>query len=129
MLNQGTKTKIYEKLFLSLTQARRGRRELDIILTFVMGDTRSEAGKMIELLVEEGYPWDVIAELLDEDLPAYTTSLDAPLPGENVLLSAYSNKRKLWVAVHRTPAGKQISAWAATECLARRLAQSMAICG
>ena len=76
---------------------------------------------MIQLLVEEGYPWDVISDLLDEDLPPYTTSLDARIPGENVVLSAYSRKRKQWVAVHRLAGGEQLSAWAATECLARRL--------
>ena len=76
---------------------------------------------MIQLLVEEGYPWDVISDLLDEDLPAYTTSLDARVPGENVVLSAYSRKRKQWVAIHRLAGGEQLTAWAATECLARRL--------
>ncbi len=122
MLHQSTKARVYEKLILSLTSARRGQRELDIVVSFVLGDTTSEAGKLIELFVEEGYPWDVISELLDEDLPAYTTSLDATPPGENVVLAAYSKKRKQWVAVHRAEDGTQVSAWAATECLARRLA-------
>ncbi len=122
MLHQSTKVRVYEKLLLSLANARRGKRELDIVVSFILGDTASEAGKMIELFVEEGYPWDVISELLDEDLPAYTTSLDAALPGENVVLSAYSKRRRQWVAVHRAGTGEQVSAWAATECLARRLA-------
>jgi hypothetical protein len=122
VLHQGTKVRVYEKLLSSLGAARQGKRELDIVVSFVLGDTTSDAGKMIQLLVEEGYPWDVISELLDEDLPAYTTSLDAAVPGENVVLSAYSKKRKQWVAVQRTADGEQISAWAATECLARRLA-------
>ncbi len=122
MLHESTKTRVYEKLILSLTSARRGRRELDIVVAFVLGDTTSEAGKMIALFVEEGYPWDVISELLDEDLPAYTTSLDAAPPGENVVLAAYSKKRRQWVAVNRAENGDQVSAWAATECLARRLA-------
>ena len=104
----------------SLGRAPKGGRELDIVVSFVLGDTSSEAGKMIQLLVEEGYPWDVISELLDEELPAYTSSLDAALPGENVVLAAYAKKRKQWVAVHRRPDGGQISAWAASECLARR---------
>lgn len=122
MLHQGTKVKVYDKLLSSLGAARQGKRELDIVVSFVLGDTTSDAGKMIQLLVEEGYPWDVISELLDEELPAYTTSLDAAVPGENVVLSAYSKKRNQWVAVQRTADGEQISAWAATECLARRLA-------
>ncbi len=122
MLHQSTKMRIYEKLVASLGRARQGKRELDIVVSFMLGDTTSETGKMVALLVEEGYPWDVISDLLDEDLPAYTSSLDAVLPGENVVLSAYSRKRRQWVAVHRTVDGAQISAWAATECLARRLA-------
>lgn len=121
MLHQGTKVRVYEKLLSSLGAARHGKRELDIVVSFVLGDTTSDAGKMIQLLVEEGYPWDVISELLDEDLPAYTTSLDAAVPGENVVLSAYSKKRGQWVAVQRGAGGEQTSAWAATECLARRL--------
>ena len=122
MLQESTKARIYEKLILSLKNARRGQRELDIVVSFVLGDTSSEAGKMIELFVEEGYPWDVISELLDEDLPAYTSSLDAAPPGENIVLAAFSKKRRQWVAVHRADNGEQVSAWAATECLARRLA-------
>jgi len=122
VLHESTKARVYERLLLSLTSARRGQRELDIVVSFVLGDTTSEAGKMIELFVEEGYPWDVISELLDEDLPAFTTSLDAATPGENIVIAAYSKKRRQWVAVHRADDGKQTSAWAATECLARRLA-------
>ena len=121
MLHQSTRAKVFDQLLSSLARARQGKRELDIIVSFVLGDTSSEAGKMIQLLVEEGYPWDVISDLLDEDLPAYTTSLDARVPGENVVLSAYSRKRKQWVAIHRLAGGEQLTAWAATECLARRL--------
>ena len=121
MLHQGTRAKVFEQLLSSLGKARQGKRELDIVVSFVLGDTSSESGKMIQLLVEEGYPWDVISDLLDEDLPAYTTSLDARVPGENVVLSAYSRKRRQWVAIHRLAGGEQLTAWAATECLARRL--------
>jgi hypothetical protein len=127
VLHQSTTTKVSEKLLASLASARRGSRELDIVVSFVLGDTSSDAGKMIQLLVEEGYPWDVISELLDEELAAYTNSLDAAVPGENIVLSAYSRKRKQWAAVHRAMDGEQITGWAATECLARRLAGLQAI--
>ena len=49
------------------------------------------------------------------------------MPGENIVLSAYSRKRKQWAAVHRAKDGEQITAWAATECLARRVAGLQAI--
>jgi len=127
MIQQSTRTKVLDKLLASLHGARAGSRDLDIIVSFVLGDTSSDAGKMIQLLVEEGYPWDVISELLDEDLPPYTTSVDAALKGENIVLSAYSRKRGRWAAAQRAKNGRQILAWAATECLARRLAALKAL--
>lgn len=127
MVHQSTKTKVFEKLVASMQSAERGSRELDIVISFLLGDTSSDAGKMIQLLVEEGYPWDVISELLDEDLPAYTSSLDAALPGENIVLSAYSPRRAKWAAVHRTAQGAHLLDWAASESLARRLAALKAL--
>ncbi|MFQ5775333.1 MAG: hypothetical protein ACE5GS_12505 [Kiloniellaceae bacterium] len=127
MVHQSTKIRVFEKLAASLQSAARGSRELDIIVSFVLGETSSDAGKMIQLLVEEGYPWDVVSELLDEDLPSYTSSLDAAVPGENIVLAAYSPKRGKWVAVHKTGKGAHVLVWAATECLARRLAALKAL--
>ncbi len=122
MIHQSTRKRVCDKLLESLGSARRGGRELDIIICYLLGDTSSEAGKMIQLLVEEGYPWDVVAELLDEELPPYTTTLDAALPGENIVLALHSPRRGRWAAVHETPAGEQVLVWAASECLARRRA-------
>jgi len=122
-----TRTKILDKLLASLEAADHGGRDLDIIVTFALGETSTEAGRMIQLLVEEGYPWDVISELLDEDLPPYTTALDAAIPGERIVLSAYSRKRKRWLAAHETTSGKKVLSWAANECLARRLAALRAL--
>jgi hypothetical protein len=122
MIHQSTRKRVCDKLLESLGGARRGGRELDIIICYLLGDTSSEAGKMIQLLVEEGYPWHVVAELLDEELPPYTTMLDAALPGENIVLALHSPRRGRWAAVHETPAGEQVLVWAASECLARRRA-------
>ena len=122
MIHQSTRKRVCDKLLESLGSARRGGRELDIIICYLLGDTSSEAGKMIQLLVEEGYPWNVVAELLDEELPPYTTTLDAALPGENIVLALYSPRRGRWAAVQETPAGEQVLVWAASECLARRRA-------
>lgn len=122
MTNEQARAKVLEKLLESLENAETGSRELDIIVTFVLGDTSTEAGKTIQLLVEEDYPWSIIAELLDEDLPRYTESLDTCIPGEAITLSAYSRKRNRWFAVHRPRGGSQAVAWAATESLARRSA-------
>ncbi len=122
MIHQSTRKRVCDKLLESLGGARRGGRELDIIICYLLGDTSSEAGKMIQLLIEEGYPWNVVAELLDEELPPYTTTLDAALPGENIVLALHSPRRGRWAAVHQTPAGEQVLVWAASECLARRRA-------
>ncbi len=122
MIHQSTRKRVCDKLLESLGSARRGGRELDIIICYLLGDTSSEAGKMIQLLIEEGYPWNVVAELLDEELPPYTTTLDAALPGENIVLALHSPRRGSWAAVHETPAGEQVLVWAASECLARRRA-------
>ncbi|MFQ5467312.1 MAG: hypothetical protein ACE5DS_04165, partial [Kiloniellaceae bacterium] len=116
-----------DKLLASLEAADHGGRDLDIIVTFALGETSTEGGRMIQILVEEGYPWDVISELLDEDLPPYTTALDAAIPGERIVLSACSRKRKRWIAAHETPDGRKVLAWAADECLARRLAALRAL--
>jgi hypothetical protein len=119
--------KVLDRLLVSLAEADKGSRELDIIMSFVLGETSGEAGKMVELLVEEGYPWEIVSELLDHDLPSYTTSLDAALPDENIVLSVYSTRRRLWGAAHRTADGQHVMRWAATECLARRLAALSAL--
>jgi hypothetical protein len=122
MIHQSTRKRVCDKLLESLGNADRGSRELDIIISFVLGDASSQAGKMIQLLVEEGYPWRVVSELLDEGIPPYTTSLDAAMPGENIVLTLYSPKRTRWAAVHKTPSDEQMLVWAASECLARRRA-------
>ncbi len=127
MNHQGTRTKVLDRLLASLADAHEGSRELDIIMSFALGETSGEAGKMVELLVDEGYAWDIVSELLDHDLPAYTTSLDAALPGENIVFSVYSTRRRMWGAAHRIADGQHVMRWAATECLARRLAALSAL--
>ena len=131
MIHQSTRRRVWDKLLESLGSAKAGGRELDIVIHYLLGaqaeDAGGEAGQMIELLVEEGYPWEVVSELLDAELPPYTTALDAALPGENILLALYSPRRGRWAAVHKTPSGQQVLVWAASECLARRRAALKAL--
>ncbi len=126
MIHQSTRRRVWDKLLESLGSAEAGGRELDIVIHYLLGaqaeDAGGEAGQMIELLVEEGYPWEVVSELLDAELPPYTTALDAALPGENIILALHSPRRGRWAAVHKTPGGEQVLVWAASECLARRRA-------
>ncbi len=131
MIHQSTRRRVWDKLLESLGSAETGGRELDIIIHYLLGtqtqDAGGEAGQMIELLVEEGYPWEVVSELLDAALPPYTTALDAALPGENIILALHSPRRGRWAAVHQTPSGQQVLVWAASECLARRRAALKAL--
>jgi len=58
----------------------------------------------------------------DPAVPHYTASLDACIPGENIVLALRPGDGSRWVAVHRLADGVEVIAWAATECLARRAA-------
>ncbi len=131
MIHQSTRRRVCDMLLESLGSAEAGGRELDIIISYLLGEAAGEAAgetnQMIQLLVEEGYPWHVVAELLDAELPPYTGALDAALPGENITLVLYSSKRQRWAAVHKTPSGEQVLVWAASECLARRRAALKAL--
>ncbi len=131
MIHQSTRRRVWEKLLESLGSAATGGRELDIVIHYLLGtqakEAADEAGQLIELLVEEGYPWEVVSELLDASLPPYTAALDATLPGENIVLALYSPRRGRWAAVHKTPSGQQVLVWAASECLARRRAALKAL--
>ena len=120
MIHQSTRKRVCDKLLESLGSAECGNRELDIIISFVLGDVSSESGKMIQLLVEEGYPWRVVSELLGKDIPPYTTSLDAAVPDENIVFTLHSPKRARWAAVHKTPAGEQELVWVRVEPLGRQ---------
>jgi hypothetical protein len=131
MIHLSTRKRVWEKLLESLGGAEAGGRELDIVIHYLLGaraeNAGGEAGQMIGLLVEEGYPWEVVSELLDAELPPYTTALDAALPGENIVLALYSRRRGRWAAVQETPSGEQVLVWAAGECLARRRAALKAL--
>ncbi len=131
MIHLSTRKRVWEKLLESLGGAEAGGGELDIVIHYLLGaraeNAGGEAGQMIGLLVEEGYPWEVVSELLDAELPPYTTALDAARPGENIVLALYSPRRGRWAAVHEAPDGKQVLVWAAGECLARRRAALKAL--
>ena len=58
--------------------------------------------------------------------PHYTTSLDAKLPGENIVSVTYVRSEGLWTAVHSDDTG-EYPASAYTEPLARRVAYMKSI--
>lgn len=111
-----------DDLIEALESAPSGSSELDRMVAFQLGLPLGESDQMIKLLMFEGYSWDIISGLVASDNPGFTTSLDARIPGENVVLAMLSSKRGRWVAVHRSVGGAEFTAWAATEPLARRAA-------
>jgi hypothetical protein len=111
------------KVISSLDEAPQGGEDIDIRISVALGDLQSGSAKLLRLFVEEGYDWNVISNLLDEQVPPYTTSLDANVPGETIVGVLYSRKRGRWAAIHRAPDGREEGpVWAATEALARRAA-------
>ncbi len=113
--------KALERLISVLSEVEEGSRELDVRISIALGELQSESAKLLKLFVEEGYDWRVISGLLDTQVPAYSTSLDAAVPGENIVGVLYSAKRGRWAAVHRAPGGYEVDPlWASSEALARR---------
>lgn len=106
----------------ALESAPAGGPEFDRMVAFQLGLPLGESDQMIKLLLFEGYSWDIISELVKSENPSFTTSLDARIPGENIVLAMLSGKRGQWAAVHRSIGGTDFMAWAATEPLARRAA-------
>lgn len=115
--------KLLAKVISSLGKAPEGGEDIDIRISVALGELRSGSAKLLRLFVEEGYDWTVISSLLDEQVPPYTTSLDASVPGENIVGVLFSRKRGRWAAIHRGPDSREEGpVWAATEALARRAA-------
>ncbi len=111
-----------ENLIRTIETAEEGSRRLDSVVSYLLGEGDADTDAIIDLLVDEGYPLEVSSEVLDGDAPPFSTSLDAKLPGENVVLIMYASRKGQWMAIHRSSDGKDSVAWARTECLARRAA-------
>jgi hypothetical protein len=120
--NRPKRRQLLEKLLAALASAESGSRQLDLVISYVMDQNGDETGEMIRLLVQEGYAWDAVEGLLREDVPFFTSSLDHPIPDENIVLSLFSPKRKRWIALHKDPDDSLIRGTGETECLARRAA-------
>lgn len=107
----------------ALQTAPGGSQELDCMISYALELARGEFDQvMMELLVNEGYSWNIISEIWEGKVARYTQSLDASVEGENIAFAMKSERREQWAAVHRSPDGTEHVAWARTEILARRLA-------
>jgi hypothetical protein len=111
-----------EQLIRELEAAPGGSAALDQRIEHCFATTFAEKANLTELLVSEGVSWATVSETQRDRVPHYTRSLDANLPGEDILFVMRSKTRGKWAAVQRSFGGREVLAWAATEALARRLA-------
>jgi len=105
-----------------LEAATEGTAALDGRVQFGFRVLADRSPDIAALLISEGISWPTVQAVLDDVIPPYTTSLDAAVDGENVMLVVRSARRKGWGAMQRTSWGGEVMGWAATEALARRLA-------
>lgn len=111
-----------ENLIRTIETAEEGGQRLDSVVAYLLGEGDADTDEIIDLIVQEGYPLEVSGELVDADVSPFSTSLDAKLPGENIVLTMFASRKNQWMAIHRSSDGNDSVAWARTECLARRAA-------
>jgi hypothetical protein len=111
-----------ELLIRELEAAPGGSAALDQRIEQCLATCFAVKANLSELLVSEGVSWATVTETLRDRAPHYTRSLDASLPGEDILFALRSKSRGKWAAVQRSFGGREVLAWGATEALARRLA-------
>jgi len=109
-------------LIAEIEAAATGGAVLDARIHFGFRIAARRAPDIAALLIEEGITWPTVEAVMDEQLPPYTTSLDASLEGELITFVVRSAKRGRWGAMQKARCGEEVLAWAATEALARRLA-------
>lgn len=111
----------------AIERADFGSKLLDIMIATAVGAGSSKFSRLVSILLDEGYSWDTMQEIFDEEVKPYSRSLDAVVPGETIVMAALAPKRGRWAALHRGSDGHETVAWAATEVLARRLAALKAL--
>lgn len=117
------KSGIIGRVVSALQTAPHGSQELDCMISYALELARGEFDQvMMELLVNEGFSWNVISEIWESKVAPYTQSLDCGIEGENIAFVMKSERREQWAAVHKSARGDEYVAWARTEILARRLA-------
>ena len=116
-----------DDLLESLISADDGGLKLDTLLAYAVAGADLRTETLRDVMTEGSFSMEVAGELLDGRPPPFTRALDASLPGENIVLATYSDKRGQWAAVQREADGREFVSWAGTEALARRAAALQAI--
>lgn len=109
------------KLVSALETADRGSSVLDLELKCGLALDVADFGGMGSGLEAE-FTTETVELILGEMVTPFTRSLDASLPGENIVFSMFSSAKNLWVSVHRDTEGREFVSWAASEPLSRRAA-------
>tara|TARA_R110000868_G_scaffold100722_3_gene277103 strand:- start:28982 stop:29509 length:528 start_codon:yes stop_codon:yes gene_type:complete len=110
------------KLVSALETSDQGSPVLDLELKCGLGLELPPGSAMASTGLEAEFAPGTVEIILGEMVNPYSRSLDAALPGENIVFSMYSTIRKLWVSVHRDTDDREFVSWAATEPLSRRAA-------
>tara|TARA_R110002167_G_scaffold38492_2_gene119933 strand:+ start:249 stop:809 length:561 start_codon:yes stop_codon:yes gene_type:complete len=111
-----------EDVLPTLQRATCGNRRLDLMIAFALGRVQIDSAVVLRLLLDSDSGQEQLGALLDDSCPPYTTSLDASLPQENIILALYQPQKQIWTAVHRSPSGGDVVGTGASEVLARRIA-------
>jgi hypothetical protein len=111
-----------DELIAALQRAHAGDRQLDLRIEYCIGVILGGRLDLARLMIDEGFSWDKVSNVLEGRVPPYTTSLDAAVENENIVFVIRSDKRGKWGAIHRDADGEEHLAWAADEKLARRCA-------
>ena len=109
-------------LIAEIENASTGSPALDARIQIGYRVAARKAPDVAALLIEQGITWPTVEAVLDDQVPPFTTSLDAALDGEDITFVIRSTKRRRWGAMQKARSGEEVLAWAATEPLARRLA-------
>ena len=94
---------IIRRVVSAMETAPQGSQELDCMISYALELARGEFDQvMMELLVNEGFSWNVISEIWEGKVAPYTQSLDAGIEGENIAFVMKSERREQWAAVHKS---------------------------
>ena len=104
-------------LITEIEGAATGNGSLDARIHFGYRVATRRSPDITALLIETGITWPIVEAVLDEQIPPFTTSLDAALEGEDITFVIRSAKRGRWGAMQKARSGEEILAWAATEAL------------
>ena len=111
-----------DALIAELESAPSGNTALDARVHFGFRIATQRSLDTAALLLKQGVDWSTVEAVLDEQIPLFTTSLDANLESEEITFTVRSAKHQRWAAMQKAQCGEEVLAWAATEPLARRLA-------